>query len=42
VEEINELTGITPSNIKVLLFRARKNLYNLLHNYLKDEITDLI
>ncbi|MEO6328579.1 MAG: sigma-70 family RNA polymerase sigma factor [Ginsengibacter sp.] len=42
VEEINELTGISTSNIKVLLHRARKNLYKALHHYLKDEITNLI
>lgn len=42
VEEINELTGITTSNIKVLLYRGRKNLYKSLHNYLKGEITNLI
>jgi RNA polymerase sigma-70 factor (ECF subfamily) len=42
VEEINELTGITTSNIKVLLYRGRKNLYTALHNHLKSEITNLI
>jgi len=42
VEEIHELTGITTSNIKVLLYRGRKNLYTSLHRHLKNEITNLI
>jgi len=42
VEEIHELTSITTSNIKVLLYRGRKNLYAALHRHLKDEITNLI
>ena len=42
VEEIHELTGITTSNIKVLLYRGRKNLYTALHRHLKNEITSLI
>jgi RNA polymerase sigma-70 factor (ECF subfamily) len=42
VEEIHEITGITTSNIKVLLYRGRKSLYNALQQLLKNEITDLI
>ena len=42
VEEIRELTGITASNIKVLLHRGRKNLYAVLHQQLQHEITNLI
>lgn len=42
VGEIHELTGITTSNIKVLLYRGRKNLYTALHKHLKTEITNLI
>ena len=42
VEEIYELTGITTSNIKVLLYRGRKNLYTALHRHLKSEVTNLI
>jgi RNA polymerase sigma-70 factor (ECF subfamily) len=42
VEEIHELTHITTSNIKVLLYRGRKNLYTALHSHLKNEITNLI
>jgi RNA polymerase sigma factor (sigma-70 family) len=42
VEEIHDLTRITTSNIKVLLYRGRKNLYTVLHRQLKNEITNLI
>jgi len=42
VEEIHEITGITTSNIKVLLYRGRKSLYTSLQKLLKNEITDLI
>ena len=42
VAEIQELTGITTSNIKVLLYRGRKNLYAALYKHLKIEITNLI
>ena len=42
VEEIHELTSITASNIKVLLYRGRKNLYTALHRHLRNEITNLI
>lgn len=42
VEEIHELTGISRSNIKVLLHRGRKNLYGAFPVYLKEEITHLI
>jgi len=42
VDEINELTDFTSSNIKVLLHRARKHLYDELHRLLKNEIKDLI
>ena len=42
VEEIKKVTGISISNIKVLLFRGRKSLYTALHSSLKDEITTLI
>ena len=41
VSEIGELTGITIANIKVLLHRGRKHLYNALHNLLKTELKDL-
>ena len=42
VEEIHELTGIGRSNIKVLLHRGRKNLYEAFHICLKEETTHLI
>lgn len=42
VDEIKEVTAISGSNIKVLLHRARKRLYAVLKQQLKNEITDLI
>ncbi|MEO7801697.1 MAG: sigma-70 family RNA polymerase sigma factor, partial [Ginsengibacter sp.] len=42
VEEINEVTGYSRANIKILLYRGRKNLYDLLHKHLKHEISSLI
>ena len=42
VQEIHGITGITPANIKVLLFRGRKSLYAALQQLLKNEIKDLI
>ena len=42
VEEIRELTGLSAANIKVLLYRGRKNLYSALHKQLKNEITTII
>ncbi|MEO6405804.1 MAG: sigma-70 family RNA polymerase sigma factor [Ferruginibacter sp.] len=42
VEEIKAITGISASNVKVLLFRGRKNLYTALQKYLKTELTHLI
>lgn len=42
IEEIHQLTAISPSNIKVLLYRGRKNLYTVLHKHLKGEVTNLM
>lgn len=42
VEEIHELTGISRSNIKVLLHRGRKSLHEAFHIYLKEEVTHLL
>jgi RNA polymerase sigma-70 factor (ECF subfamily) len=42
VNEIHELTNISASNIKVLLHRGRKHLYDKLGDLLKTEIKDLI
>jgi len=41
VNEIGELTGITTANIKVLLHRGRKHLYNTLNELLKTELNSL-
>ena len=41
-DEINELTGLSVSSIKVLLHRGRKNLYNQLSILLKKEVNHLI
>jgi RNA polymerase sigma-70 factor (ECF subfamily) len=42
IDEIFELTGISSSNIKVLLYRGRKHLYSKLQEILKDEINHLM
>jgi RNA polymerase sigma-70 factor (ECF subfamily) len=42
LHEIQELTTYSTANIKVLLFRGRKQLYNALQRILKTEIEDLI
>ncbi|HUQ96874.1 MAG TPA: sigma-70 family RNA polymerase sigma factor [Chitinophagaceae bacterium] len=42
VTEIAETTGLTASNIKVLLHRGRKNLYAALYKQLKTELTNFI
>lgn len=42
VDEINLLTGFSVSNIKVLLYRGRKHVYNKLQDILKDEMHHLI
>lgn len=42
VSEIHGLTGISASNIKVLLHRGRKNLYSQLKHLLQAEIKNLI
>ncbi len=41
ISEIGELTGITTTNIKVLLHRGRKHLYQTLNEQLKTELKDL-
>lgn len=40
-EEISEITGLSVSNVKVKLYRARKRLYKNLSSKLKDEIGTL-
>jgi len=42
VEEIEKITGLTKSNVKVKIFRARKKLYNELSLLLKEEVKELI
>ena len=42
VNEIVELTGMTAANIKVILYRGRKHLYEALQALLKKEMNDLI
>jgi len=42
VSEIHELTGISVANIKVILYRGRKHLYDALESLLKQETKHLI
>ncbi len=42
LEEIKELTDYSASNIKVLLYRGRKQLYQQLESLLKTELKDLM
>ena len=42
IKEIEEITGFTNSNIKILLHRGRNNLLFELRKILKDEIVDMI
>ena len=42
VKEIQEITGISESNIKVLLLRGRKHLYEQLKKLLRSEVKNLI
>jgi len=42
IKEIEEITGLTNSNIKILLHRGRKNLLFELKKILKEEIVDIL
>lgn len=42
VEEINDITGLSRSNIKVILYRARKTFYSILNNKLKTELRSIL
>ncbi len=42
VEEIGEITKMTESNVKVKLFRARKKLYTILNDMLKEELYTIL
>ena len=42
VEEIGEIAKMTESNVKVKLFRARKKLYTILNDMLKEELYTIL
>src|SRR5688572_22199836 len=42
VDSISEITGLTQSNVKVKLFRARKKLHDTLQRNLKDELYSIL
>jgi len=42
MDEISQITGLTVSNIKVKIHRARKRMYVLLHEMLKEEVYSLM
>ena len=42
VEEIGEVTGLSNSNVKVKLFRARRKLYQELYLLLHEEVNEII
>jgi len=42
MDEISVITGLTVRNIKVKIHRARKKMYELLHEMLKEEIYSLL
>lgn len=42
VDEISEVTGLSQSNVKVKLFRARKKLYEELEQALKTELKEIL
>jgi RNA polymerase sigma factor (sigma-70 family) len=42
MDEISEITGLTVSNIKVKIHRARKKMYVVLHEMLHEEIYSLL
>ncbi len=42
MDEISVITGLTVSNIKVKIHRARKRMYSLLHEMLHEEIYTLL
>ena len=42
VEEIEEITGLSNSNVKTKLFRARKKLQESLKGLLKDEMKSIV
>ncbi len=42
MDEISMITGLTVSNIKVKIHRARKRMYSFLHEMLKEEVYSLL
>lgn len=42
MDEISQITGLTVSNIKVKIHRARKRMYTILHDMLKEEVYSLL
>jgi RNA polymerase sigma-70 factor (ECF subfamily) len=42
IKEIESITGLTESNVKVKLHRARKKLYLLLEQVLKKEVSEIL
>lgn len=42
MDEISVITGLTVSNIKVKIHRARKKMYEILHEMLKEEVYSLL
>ncbi|MDR1623975.1 MAG: RNA polymerase sigma factor [Tannerellaceae bacterium] len=42
IEDIHQITGLTPSNIKVKLFRGRKRFYEKLKSIMKHEIHSIV
>lgn len=42
MDEISVITGLTVSNIKVKIHRARKRMYQLLHEMLNEEVYSLL
>ena len=42
VSDIKQVTGLSESNVKIKIFRARKKVYSILQELLKDEIYSLL
>ena len=42
IDEISEVTGLSQSNVKIKLFRARKKLYEELQQVLKTELNEIL
>jgi len=42
ISDISDITGLSESNVKIKTFRARKKVYAVLHELLKDEIYSLL